>query len=75
MRTSLGIRSTLLVICTSLFLVLPAKLDSQGDAGTPAYRNAQLPVEQRVVEPGMFDIMVGGNSTDLNTVTLEVVAK
>ncbi len=30
---------------------------------------------QRVVEPGLFDIMVGGSSTDLKTVTLEVVAK
>jgi beta-glucosidase len=28
---------------------------------------------QRVVEPGMFDVMVGGNSVDLKTVELEVV--
>lgn len=30
---------------------------------------------QRVVEPGMFDIMIGTNSKDLTTVPLEVVAR
>jgi len=75
MRTRFIIQSLVLVSCAYLLLVIPSKLDSQGDAGTPAYRNAQLPVEQRVVEPGLFDIMAGGSSTDLKTVTLEVVAK
>ena len=30
---------------------------------------------QRVVEPGLFDIMVGGSSADLKTATLEVLNK
>jgi hypothetical protein len=28
---------------------------------------------QRVVEPGLFDVLVGGNSVDLIKATLEVV--
>jgi beta-glucosidase len=30
---------------------------------------------ERVVEPGMFDIMVGSSSVQLQTVNLEVVSK
>ena len=30
---------------------------------------------QRVVEPGLFDIMIGGNSVDLTKTVLEVVRR
>jgi hypothetical protein len=30
---------------------------------------------QRVVEPGLFDVMVGGNSLDLKKTILEVVSR
>jgi beta-glucosidase len=35
-----------------------------------AYHGADM---KRVVEPGRFDIMVGGNSVDLRSVALDVV--
>jgi beta-glucosidase len=35
-----------------------------------AYHGADM---KRVVEPGRFDIMVGGSSTDLRSVALDVV--
>jgi beta-glucosidase len=30
---------------------------------------------RRVVEPGLFDVMVGGNSVDLTKTVLEVVSR
>jgi hypothetical protein len=36
------------------------------------YRDPTVPVEQRVVEPGTFRIMVGGNSVDLMEIVLNV---
>jgi beta-glucosidase len=35
-----------------------------------AYHGADM---KRVVEPGRFDVMVGGNSVDVQNVTLDVV--